>query len=712
MKNDSLNTIIIRLGKGTIKDGFSHVNIKLNLGTNEWEDSSNLPANPELQQLLSEWQLLYPNALRLRSPGGNLSPKTAVFDTNTVSNVSSQGMVELNANFRIAINDWLNFGDFGRIGRRLRKDLNISDRFSVIIISEELKIWQLPWHFWDLFNDYPHAVEVFAKPRFANVQHIKPQCHGNVNILALSGRDPGSNLDLSFLKTLPQSKPTFEDQAKSASDIAKKLKQVKPTIWVFYGHGDTVNYESFQDGVIYLDNKTPLEISRLRLEIQAAIDRGLQIMIFNCCNGLGLAEQIVDLNIPYIIVMREIIPNITAQEFLENLLEQYSQGQSFPAAFQYARQQLRLGTGGFAQFADWLPILFHNPLSNSVTWQDLSATVFSRFIPAPIVTACRYCSEPQHRIWTNVGLGLLAAILALSLQFQIQIVDWENAIVDRVQATEVKNLPLSPSKVTIVNYDAVDFGNYISNDNVIKGLIDRVKATAKPIVWAIDFEIGNEATIFDKDIIPGCINKNPNNASIKNYSQLAPCDRQLIESVAKLGSNQVALHDFRLNNNLLTGINHQIDRVNLSEILQGSKSESEIKQLFDGKVVIVGYFNPKDINDAKEINYVAIQAIAIDQIIRANDRQHPLPILIFRSIGEQFLWLFSWSILAGILMWNRKWKLLFSIAIGSEITIAGILFMLGQGLPIIVTPISMILVSGAVRGIRSTSANNIDRQVE
>ena len=138
---------------------------------------------------------------------------------------------------------------------------------------------------------------------------------------------------------------------------------------IFNGHGDTIQYRAFQDGVIYLDNDTPLEISRLKIEIQIAVDRGLQIAIFNCCNGLGLAEQLSDLNIPYIIVMREIVPNQCAQNFLRQLLDLYSQGDSFPAAFKQARQSLRLSPGGFAQFADWLPILFHNPLSHHVTWR-------------------------------------------------------------------------------------------------------------------------------------------------------------------------------------------------------------------------------------------------------------------------------------------------------------------------------------------------------
>ena len=698
-----MKEIMIRLGTGTIQDGFSNVTVELKSAkVTRWEDRSSLPPNPELQQLLNQWQLLYPATIQMYSPGITLSP--VVFDTDTVTNVSTQDLVELNYNLRIAVNNWLNFSDFGRIDRRLRTDSNISERLLIIIVSEQLQIWQLPWHFWDLFSAYPGATEVFAKPRATDVRHIKPQSNGKVNILTLSGRDPNLTLDLPFLKTLPQSysQPL---STTSAYEIAERLNQSNPwDMLIFNGHGDTIQYQSFQDGVIYLDNDTPLEISRLKLEIQTAVDRGLQIAIFNCCNGLGLAAQLSDLNIPYLIVMREIVPNQCAQDFLKQLLDRYSRGDSFPTAFKYARQSLSLSSGGFAQFADWLPILFHNPLSNDVTWQDLSATVFSRSIPTQVTAICSYLNQPNRRILTNVVLSLLGSLLAIDLQSQPQIVDWESSIIDRVQLAQVETLPLSPSQVTIVNYDALDFGGFVSNDTVLRGLIDRVQTTAKPIVWVINFEIGSESTIFDKHIIQGCTDENLINSSLKQHLQLDRCDRQLLKSVAKLGLNKSVVPDFRLNPNLLTA-NHRIDRVNLTEIVGGVKSEVEIKQLFDRQFIVVGHFNDQ------EINSVAREAIAIDQIIRANDQQTPLPLFGSRSISEQFLWIFAWLLLTGVILRHHQWKLLFLVLIFGEIAIVCTLLTLGQGLPIVVTPIAMILVGGTIRGIIVISHNSRDRQI-
>ncbi len=694
-----MKEIIIRLGTGTIQDGFNNVTVELKSAkVTRWEDRTYLPPNPELQQLLNQWQLLYPATIQMYAPGMTLSP--VVFDTDTVTNVSTQDLVELNHNLRTAINNWLNFSDFSRIDRRLRTDSNIADRLLVIIVSEQLQIWQLPWHFWDLFSTYPHATEVFAKPRVTDVRHIKSQRNGKVNILTLSGRDLNLTLDLPFLKTLPQSH-SQPLETTSAYEISERLNKSQPwDILIFNGHGDTIQYQSFRDGVIYLDNDTPLEISRLKTEIQTAVDRGLQIAIFNCCNGLGLAEQLSDINIPYIIVMREIVPNQCAQDFLKQLLDRYSQGDSFPTAFKYARESLQLSSGGFAQFADWLPILFHNPLSNDVTWQDLSATAFSSSVPPQVTAICSYLIQPNHRILTNVVLSLIGSLLAINFQSYPQIVAWENEIVDRVQAAQVEKLPLSPSQVTIVNYDALDFGGFVPNEAVLRGLIDRVQARAKPIVWIVNLEIGNESTIFERHIIQGCNDENLTNSNSKDRLQLNKCDRQLLKSIVKFGLNESVSLDFRLNINLLTDPNRRIDRVNLSEVVGRAKSEIEIKKLFDRKFIVVGHFNDR------EINSVAREAIAIDQVIRANDKQHTLPMLVSRSIGEQWLWIFGWLLLTGTSVWHRQWKLLFLMSIGSEIAIGYTFLILGQGLPIVVTPIAMILVGGTIRGIIVTSPNN------
>ena len=123
-----------------------------------------------------------------------------------------------------------------------------------------------------------------------------------------------------------------------------------------------------------------------------------------------------------------------------------------------------------------------------------------------------------------MGLSLLGSLLALSLHSHPQVTVWENAVVERVQAALVKRMPLLPPKVIIVNYDEIIFpGLTIDNDNLLRSSIEQIEKKAKPVAWAIDLEIRNNPTIFNKHIIQGCMNDNQSSLTTKSYLQLDLC---------------------------------------------------------------------------------------------------------------------------------------------------------------------------------------------
>jgi hypothetical protein len=735
---ERLKEIIIRLGEGTIQSGFNSVNVELkSVGITQWEDRSNLPPNPELQQLLNEWQLLYPAAIELLSREINLSP---VFDTDTITNVSSQDLTELNQNFKGLINDWLNRSNFGNIVGRLRTDLNVGDRILVIIVSDRLNIWQLPWHVWNLFEAYAGAVEVFCQPRFTNVSQIEIRRSQQVNILSLSGRDPNLNLNPDFLKTLPQAH-IHSLETTSAYELADRLTRNQPwQIFIFNGHGNTIrsassNYPDLQEGIIYLDNHTPIEISRLKQELRIAVDRGLQIAIFNCCSGLGLAAQLSDIDLPYIIVMREVIPCSIAQQFLADLLTEYSRGTSFPAAFKYARQRLILSPGEFARFADWLPILFHNPLSRHVTWQELTTPQVNRLIPSQIVAICRYLNRPKYRLLTAVGSSLIAALLATQMQAiqpistldnkigdrtQIEIVEQlspkpsfllaiqlqatqpifalEQSIVNRIQIAAIEQISPDPSAVKIINYEPFSSGNIINNDTELLKIVERVEQASKPVAWgiALKIETNSQPTIFDRaNVIPECIDRSIQYSCNRPSFVTSLSKRYLSQhhNISTLADRQLNWNANALDRNLLAHSLTKIDRLNSSQILE--LSPAELKKQFDGKLILIGIFDEKE----SATTPLARSAIEIDRLIRAHHPRQPLPLYAPRSRGESFLWVFLWSLLAGLTKWRQRWQLWLPIAIGCQILVAGLLLIYGQGLPILITTIAMMLVSTAIWAI-------------
>ena len=86
--------------------------------------------------------------------------------------------------------------------------------------------------------------------------------------------------------------------------------------------------------------------------------------------GLGLAKQLAELNIPQVIVMRELVPNAAAQTFLKQFLTSFSKGISLYLAVRQARESLK-DCDREAPGANWLPVICQNPAQASATWPQV-----------------------------------------------------------------------------------------------------------------------------------------------------------------------------------------------------------------------------------------------------------------------------------------------------------------------------------------------------
>ncbi|NJS16965.1 MAG: hypothetical protein HC787_09235 [Nostocaceae cyanobacterium CSU_2_110] len=82
---------------------------------------------------------------------------------------------------------------------------------------------------------------------------------------------------------------------------------------IFAGHSQT----EADTGRIYLNSEDSLTIPELRYALRNAVSKGLQLAIFNSCDGLGLVGELQDLHIGQIIVMKEPVPDFVAQQFLK-----------------------------------------------------------------------------------------------------------------------------------------------------------------------------------------------------------------------------------------------------------------------------------------------------------------------------------------------------------------------------------------------------------
>nr|WP_293099089.1 CHAT domain-containing protein [Moorena sp. SIO3I6] len=153
--------------------------------------------------------------------------------------------------------------------------------------------------------------------------------------------------------------------------LKSQLKSEKGWDIVFFsGHGES--QQDGQEGRIELNQNLRVTISDLKDALGEAIGKGLRLAIFNCCDGLGIANQLAgqDLYLPQIIVMREAIPDKVAPQFLQYFLETFTKNESLYTAVRKARHKLEALEQDYP-CASWLPVIVQNPAEVPPLWQDL-----------------------------------------------------------------------------------------------------------------------------------------------------------------------------------------------------------------------------------------------------------------------------------------------------------------------------------------------------
>lgn len=252
-------------------------------------------------------------------------------------------------------NLWLKSPQFSHVREELVAHLNENDEVRFMLQTSNIQVRQLPWHLWDILERYPKAEISVSSPKFKKVTSVKV-ANNQVNILAILGDDDGINVeaDRKILNSISAAKVKFLVKP-NRQELNDQLWEKSWDILFFAGHSCTEG----ETGIIYINRTDSLTIDDLRCALKKAIAQGLQLAIFNSCDGLGLAQDLADLNIPQIIVMREPVPDKVAQEFLKYFLRSFSGGKSFYLAVREARERLQ---GWESQFpcASWLPVICQN----------------------------------------------------------------------------------------------------------------------------------------------------------------------------------------------------------------------------------------------------------------------------------------------------------------------------------------------------------------
>lgn len=328
-----------------------------------------LPAAIELDRLLTQWQQAYHQSLGT----SRIAIESVTVRTGSFAQIATCKSIE--QQLKSAFKSWLASPEFQPIDRRLREVLSPQAAVEILLRSTDLRLHRLPWHVWDLIERYPQAELVIGSP--SELITAPPRTSSKIRILAIFGDRRGIDTapDRAEIEAIPDAEViTLIEPAIQA--VYDHLWEQTWDILFFAGHSSTEQHQ----GRIYLNSTESLTLEELRFGLQRAIAKGLQLTIFNSCDGLGLAYELAQLHIPHSIVMREPVPDRVAQAFLKRFLTAFAGGETLHLAVRAARESLQALEAEFPA-ASWLPIAFQNPTVPPLTWQGLQGCSDAQPVP-------------------------------------------------------------------------------------------------------------------------------------------------------------------------------------------------------------------------------------------------------------------------------------------------------------------------------------------
>ncbi|NEO29483.1 MAG: CHASE2 domain-containing protein [Symploca sp. SIO3C6] len=432
-------------------------------GTRPWiEMTSFLPRSRKLTTKTQEhWQEKYRN---LGAPY-RLQPKNILYDgsINAKREECQQSATKLQEMFR----EWLDSESFRPLEKRLRAELSRDEEIRLLIRTQDQQLQKLPWHLWDFFEHYPHAEVALGSTKIEPTKVLtKPKRKNKITILAILGHSEGLDLekDRSLLTNLPNAETLFLVEPKR-EEINDKLWEQSWDIIFFAGHSQTEG----ETGRIYINPTDSLTIDELWYALRKAVEKGLKLAIFNSCDGLGLARRLDDVQIPQMIVMRELVPDEVAQKFLRHFLQSFADGKSLYLAAREARERLQ-GIESEFPCASWLPVICQNQLQVPPSWEDLLKQ--SPLEPDQLQVLPSYNHKPWRRIAQNLLLASFAVTaMVTGLRNLGALQSWELKAFDQLMRLRPQQEP--DQRLLLVTITEEDVQSQPSEERDFASLSDR-----------------------------------------------------------------------------------------------------------------------------------------------------------------------------------------------------------------------------------------------
>ncbi|MEL7244150.1 MAG: CHAT domain-containing protein, partial [Cyanobacteria bacterium J06573_2] len=390
----------LRFSDGDFEHGFDKTNLSASIAgsKNSTELQTQLPAAPRIPELYKSWQNKYSELVETRvrkivteelvTSGFYTGNFSRGFSKQQPTNFSyyecQQNCNQYAEDLRTHINQWLVVIK-SRLETEFELDTNSNSEILLTINTENITsrvtkdiLHRLPWQEWDYFDNNSTFEAVLCLSEFQSSPLSKTDdgIFRRVRITSIFG--DSKDIDVAGDKELIAK---LQKRGAELINLEQPQRQDFIKLWdepcdiLFYsGHS-----ESSIDGTVgslQINSEENLNLQEIRNTFQEAIRKGLKLAIFNSCDGLGLAKQLADLHLPYIIVWREPVPDKIAIRFLEYFLSSYSEGKSLFKSVRDARIKIvELSNSAEKEKQipglEWLPIICKNTTYAAPTWEDL-----------------------------------------------------------------------------------------------------------------------------------------------------------------------------------------------------------------------------------------------------------------------------------------------------------------------------------------------------
>lgn len=316
------------------------------------------------QQLLDAYTAWRQNYLVYGRNRGLLVPSDPI-ETNV--SISLDDCDRLKDKFVNEFDRWLS--GLTQIRENLLAHVSRAELISFVVQTEtndpqlDLALHRLPWNEWKFIHKH-YNTEIALSTKHGPI--IRRE-RGKLRALAICGsyQQPEHQLDLdpdlaALSNHLANSEVELEIWTADPThhtklDLLKKLDRSTYHLLFFCGHSSANNQIQLNDcESISLDEP---RFQRILTELRK---RGLILAFFNSCEGLGNASILMSAGIPYVVVMKELVHDVVAQEFIKYFLESAIEPNK-PIHLAVNEARSRLQWLDKLPHGEFLPVLFQNP---------------------------------------------------------------------------------------------------------------------------------------------------------------------------------------------------------------------------------------------------------------------------------------------------------------------------------------------------------------